>query len=172
MLKNPENSCIMGKILKEFTMDEKELILGQYQAYSLAKEKYIDRHFQTNRFYMVLSFILLFVCYLFISLTPAYVPVLLTAAFGMVVAALWWLNIDSYQFWIKIKYSRVLEYLETKLPERPFNKEFIEFREAKKRKKAMVFADFQKGLTALLFLCFLLTFSYYLIQFLAQPKGM
>ena len=42
-------------------MDDKELILGQYQAYSAAKEKYIDRNFQTNRFYMVVSFVLLFV---------------------------------------------------------------------------------------------------------------
>ncbi len=153
-------------------MDDKELILGQYQAYSLAKEKYIDRHFQTNRFYLVLNFVLLFVAYLFISLTPTYVPVLLTTAFGLVISTLWWLNIDSYQFWIKIKYSKVLEYLETKLPERPFNKEFEEFREAKKQKKALVFADFQKGLTALMFLTFLLTFVYFLIQFLYAPKAL
>ena len=153
-------------------MDDKELILGQYQAYSLAKEKYIDRHFQTNRFYLVLNFVLLFVAYLFISLTPTYVPVLLTTAFGMVVSTLWWLNIDSYQFWIKIKYSKVLEYLETKLPERPFNKEFLEFKEAKKQKKALVFADFQKGLTALMYLTFLLTFVYFLIQFIYAPKAL
>ena len=152
-------------------MDDKELILGQYQAYSLAKEKYIDRHFQTNRFYLVLNFVLLFVAYLFISLTPTYVPVLLTTAFGLVVSTLWWLNID-YQFWIKIKYAKVLEYLETKLPERPFNKEFMEFKEAKKQKKALVFADFQKGLTALMFLTFLLTFVYFLIQFLNAPKAL
>lgn len=153
-------------------MDEKELILGQYQAYSLAKEKYIDRNFQTNRFYMVLNLVLLFVAYLFISLTPTYVPVLLTTAFGMVVSVLWWLNIDSYQFWIKIKYSKVLEYLETKLPEKPFNREFVEFKEAKKRKNALVFADFQKGLTALMFLVFLLTFVYFLIQFIYTPKAL
>lgn len=152
-------------------MDDKELILGQYQAYSLAKEKYIDRHFQTNRFYMVLNLALLFVSYLFISLTPSYVPVLITTLFGLIVAVLWWLNIDSYQFWIKIKYSKVLEYLETKLPERPFNKEFEEFVEAKKRKKALIFADFQKGLTVIMFAAFLLTFAYNFIQFLAQPKG-
>ena len=121
---------------------------------------------------MVISFVLLFVCYLFVSLTPAYEPVLLTSAFGMVVSVLWWLNIDSYQFWIKIKYSKVLEYLETKLPERPYNKEFEEFQEAKKRKKATVFSDFQKGLTIVLLLSFLLTFSFNLIQYLNQPKGL
>ena len=153
-------------------MDDKELILGQYQAYSAAKEKYIDRNFQTNSFYMIVTFVLLFVCYLFMSLTPAYEPILLTSAFGVVVSVLWWLNIDSYQFWIKIKYAKVLEYLETKLPERPYNKEFEEFKEAKKRKKATVFADFQKGLTVLLLLSFLLTFAYNLIQYLNQPKGL
>ncbi len=153
-------------------MDDKELILGQYQAYSIAKEKYIDRHFQTNRFYTVLSFSLLFVCYLFIALTPAFIPILVTSAFGMVVSVLWWLNIDSYQFWIKIKYSKVLEYLETKLPEKPFNKEFEEFTEAKKQKKAMVFVDFQKGLTILLLIAFLLTFAHYCIEFLTAPKGL
>lgn len=151
-------------------MDDKELILGQYQAYSLAKEKYIDRHFQTNRFYMIVNFILLLMAYLFISLTPSYVPILITSAFAMLVSAMWWLNIDSYQFWIKIKYSKVLEYLETKLPERPFNKEFSEFQEAKKQKKALVFTDFQKSLTAFMFLVALLTFVYYLIQFLSVSK--
>ncbi len=151
-------------------MDDKQLILGQYQAYSLAKEKYIDRHFQTNRFYMVVNLVLLLMAYLFISLTPSYAPILITTGFAMIVSVLWWLNIDSYQFWIKIKYSKVLEYLETKLPEMPFNKEFKEFQEAKKQKKALVFADFQKSLTAFMFLVALLTFVYYLIQFLSVAK--
>lgn len=153
-------------------MDDKELILGQYQAYSAAKEKYIDRHFQTNRFYMMVSFGLLFVSYLLETFTPAFEPVLLVSGFGVVVSVLWWLNIDSYQFWIKIKYSKVLEYLETKLPEMPYNREFEEFQEAKRRKKAAVFTDFQKGLTIILFLSFFLTFVFNLIQYLNQPKAL
>ena len=33
--------------------DEKYLILEQYRIYSEAKEKFIDRQFSTNRFYLV-----------------------------------------------------------------------------------------------------------------------
>ena len=79
-----------------------------------------------------------------------------------------WIHGDSREMF----HDLFLEYLETKLPERPYNKEFEEFKEAKKRKKATVFADFQKGLTVLLLLSFLLTFAYNLIQYLNQPKGL
>lgn len=153
-------------------MDDKELILGQYQVYNYAKERYIDRHFATNRFYMVLSIVLLFLLFIFKILTPEFFAIIFTAAFGMGVSILWWLNVDSYQFLIKIKYAKVLEYLETKLPEQPFNKEFREFQEAKRAKKAMVFSDFQKGFIVLLFLVFLITFVYFIVTMISVSKNM
>ncbi len=138
-------------------MDEKEIILGQYKVYSEAKENFINRHFVTNRFYFVFSFTLLAGIYLFWALSPALIPLIFTSIFGIAVSVLWWMNIDSYQLLIKIKYARVLEYLETKLPEQPFHKEFIETQKVKKDKKA-IFADIQKGFAGLSLFSFLIIF--------------
>ena len=60
---------------------------------------------------------------------------------------MWWMNIDSYQMLIKVKYAKVLEYLETKLPEQPYHKEFVDYSSMKKSKGVIVFGDFQKILT-------------------------
>ena len=138
-------------------MDDREIILGQYKTYSEAKENFIDRHFATNRFYFVFSFVLLAATYVFYAFSPGVVPLIITAAFGMVVSILWLLNIDSYQILIKVKYAKVLEYLETKLPESPYNKEFKET-QALKKSKTIVFADVQKGFASLVFVVFLIIF--------------
>ncbi len=139
-------------------MDDTSLIVEQYRVFNEAKERFIDRHFQTNRFYFVFAFTLLTACYVFYALSPAIVPMIVTAAFGIAVSILWWLNIDSYQVMIKIKYAKILEYLETKLPEQPFHKEFEETRKLNKAKN-MTFPDVQKGFAGLLFFVFLIIFS-------------
>ena len=127
--------------------DEKYLILEQYRIYSDAKEKFIERQFTTNRFYLVLNLIILVVSYVLSTLTPQYQPTIVLAIIGFAVTIMWWMNIDSYQMLIKVKYAKVLEYLETKLPEQPYNKEFVEYSEMKKRNNLIVFGDFQKYLT-------------------------
>ena len=138
-------------------MDDREIILGQYKIYSEAKENFISRHFTTNRFYFVFSFALLAITYLFWALSPALVPLILTSVFGITVSVLWWMNIDSYQVLIKVKYAKVLEYLETKLPEQPFRKEFEETQKMKKDKK-IIFADIQKCFACLSFCSFTIMF--------------
>ena len=138
-------------------MDDRELILGQYKVYSDAKESFINRHFATNRFYFVFSFALLAVIYLFYALAPAILPPLFTAIFGIAVSVLWWMNIDSYQVLIKVKYANVLEYLETKLPEQPFHKEYIETQKMKKDKK-YIFTNIQKSFACLSFCAFSVIF--------------
>lgn len=138
-------------------MDDKEIILGQYKVYSDAKEQFINRHFATNRFYFAFSFMLFVMVYVFYALSPGILQQIITSAFGIAVSVLWWLNIDSYQFLVKIKYSRILEYLETKLPEAPYNKEFKEMCALRKSKNIM-FLDFQKGFTGLVFLAFVTIF--------------
>jgi len=138
-------------------MEDKEIILGQYRVYSDAKEQFINRHFATNRFYFVFSFVLLAMCYVFYALSPGILQQIVTSAFGIAVSILWWLNIDSYQLMIKVKYSKVLEYLETKLPEAPYNKEFREMR-ALKKSKNVLFADVQKSFAGLVFVVFTVIF--------------
>ena len=151
-------------------MDEKEVILGQYKVYSQAKENFIERHFATNRFYFVFSFALLTAEYVFYALSYAFVPILATAVFGIAVSILWWLNIDSYQVLIKIKYAKVLEYLETKLPECPYTTEFKETRKLNKV-KTLTFPDVQKGFAAILLVSFLVIFVYSCMRMLNLKGG-
>ncbi len=130
--------------------DEKYVLLEQYRIYSDAKEKFIDREFTTNRFYLVLNIIVLLATYFLSALTPQYQPVIILSIIGLSISLMWWINIDTYQTMIKIKYANVLEYLETKLPERPYNKEYNDYKELKKQKHLIVFSDFQKILTIII----------------------
>ena len=72
---------------------------------------------------------------------------------------MWWMNIDSYQTLIKVKYAKVLEYLETKLPEQPYHKEFVDYAEMKKKNNLIVFGDFQKYLTLAIALVYVVFFA-------------
>ena len=76
--------------------DEKYLILEQYRIYSEAKEKFIDRQFSTNRFYLVLNIIILVTTYVLSTLTPQYPPVIVLCIIGIAATLMWWMNIDSY----------------------------------------------------------------------------
>ena len=53
------------------------------------------------------------------------------------------MNIDSYNTIIKIKYSKVIEVLEEKLPVKPFTDEFTGIQEYRS-KKIFMFSDIQK----------------------------
>jgi len=135
------------------SMEDKKIIIEQYRIYSDAKEKFIDRQFTTNKFYLVLNIIILIVTYVVGTLFPstgvgsvAMQPVFVFCLIGIALALMWWMNVDSYQMLIKVKYARVLEYLETKLPEQPYHKEFTDYTEMKKKNNLIVFGDFQKTL--------------------------
>ena len=130
--------------------DEKYLILEQYRIYSEAKEKFIDRHFSTNKFYLVLNIIILIAIYILTTLTPQYTPVLVMSVVGFATTLMWWMNIDSYQILIKVKYAKVLEFLETQLPQQPYHKEYADYVQTKKNKNLIVFGDFQKVLTLII----------------------
>ena len=129
------------------SQDERYLILEQYRIYSDAKEKFIDRQFSTNKFYLVINIIILITAYILASFTPQYHPILILSIIGIAVTFMWLMSIDTYQTLIRVKYAKVLEYMETKLPEQPYHKEFEEHSSLKKSKKLIVFGDMQKLLT-------------------------
>lgn len=145
--------------------DETFLILEQYRIYSEAKEKFIERQFTTNRFYLVLNLILLITIYALTTLTPQYMPVIVLCGLGVAIAFLWWINVDSYQMLIKVKYANVLEFLEQKLPEQPYQKEYKDYKEMKKRNNLIVFGDFQKVLTVVVIAIYFIALAYNLTQY-------
>ena len=126
-------------------MDRDELIFQEYKLYSEQKENFIDRNFSTNKFYLATFIVTIFaIIYtnnvVFMNRISA---TLLFSIIGISICVLWWMNIDSYNTIIKIKYSKVIEVLEEKLPVKPFTDEFTGFQEYRS-KKIFMFSDIQK----------------------------
>ena len=126
-------------------MDRDELIFQEYKMYAEQKENFIDRNFQTNKFYMI-SFVAIIFAMIFTSnvmFMEKLSATLLFSLIGISVCALWWMNVDSYNTLIKIKYANVLEAIEEKLPIKPFTEEYKGIEEFK-NKKVFMFSDIQK----------------------------
>ena len=126
-------------------MDREELIFNEYKSYCEQKEKFIDRNFRTNKFYMTAVFVLIFAMIytgnvVFLNKISA---TLVFALFGISVSALWFMNVDSYNTLIKIKYANVIEKIEEKFPVKPFTDEYEGVQEFRKN-KVFMFSDIQK----------------------------
>lgn len=131
-------------------MDRDELIFEEYKLYAEQKDRFIDRNFSTNKFYMI-SFVVLIFAMIFtgnITFIEHITATLLFSAIGISVCALWWMNVDSYNTLIKIKFSNVIEKMEEKLPIQPFTEEYKGIEEFK-TKKVFMFSDIQKFLSVL-----------------------
>ena len=102
------------------------MIFQEYKLYAEQKENFIDRNFQTNKFYMV-SFVAIIFAMIFTGNVVFMSKISATLVFSLIgisVCALWWMNVDAYNTLIKVKYANVLEALEEKLPVKPFTDEF------------------------------------------------
>lgn len=130
-------------------MDRDEMIISEYKAYCEQKENFIDRNFRTNKFYMIAVFVLILALIytgnvVFLSKISA---TLVFALLGISTCALWWMNVDSYNTLIKVKYSNVIEKIEEKLPVKPFTDEYEGIQEFRD-KKVFMFSDIQKLIAA------------------------
>lgn len=126
-------------------MDRDELIFREYKLYAEQKENFIDRNFRTNRFYMI-SFVAIIFAMIFTGNVVFMTRISATLVFSLVgisVCALWWMNVDSYNTLIKIKFANVLERIEEKFPVKPFTDEFEGIQEFRD-KKVFMFSDIQK----------------------------
>jgi len=140
-------------------MDDKELIFQQYRLYSEQKESFISRSFAINRFYLCLAIILLILVNIFKGVMFAYMLPLsvLLSVIGMGTTILWWMNMDSYNMLIKIKFSKVLEQIEKQLPVQPYGDEYKGIEEFRTNKKMFLFSDMQKAFSVLIFLMFFIS---------------
>lgn len=143
-------------------MNLEEIMFQQYKLYSEQKEKFVDRSFLTNKFYLVLILSLILTMYLTKDYSFVYglSSTLIFSVAGMIICFLWWINVDSYNFLIKVKLSKVLEELEKKLPVQPYTQEFAAILDLRKSKREFLFADIQKIFTVLTFLLFFVLFLY------------
>ena len=136
-------------------MDREELIFNEYKMYAEQKENFIDRNFKTNRFYMIAIVAILFAMIftgnvIFLNKITA---TLVFALLGVAISSLWWMNVDSYNTLIKVKFADVLEKLEEKLPVKPFTDEYKGIEDFRK-KKVFMFSDIQKTIAAVAALFF------------------
>lgn len=126
-------------------MDRDELIFQEYKLYAEQKENFIDRNFRTNRFYMI-SFVVIIFAMIYtgqVVFMERISATLLFSLIGIAVCALWWMNVDSYNTLIKIKFANVIEAIEEKLPVKPFTDEFKGIQEFREN-KVFMFSDIQK----------------------------
>lgn len=140
-------------------MEDRDLIFQQYKLYSEQKEQFINRSFGINRFYLCISIVLLVLVSLCKTLPIAYLVSLSTilSIVGMCTSALWWMNMDSYNMLIKIKFSKVLEEMEKQLPVQPYNDEYKGIQDFRNNKKMFLFSDMQKTFAVIIFIVFLIT---------------
>lgn len=141
-------------------MTSEEMMIQLYKIYSEQKENFIDRSFHTNKFYLVLvlfiTIVMPFARNNNLTMGPSTAAIL--SAAGIAICVLWWINVDSYNFLIKIKLSKVLEEIEKNLPVKPYTDEFAAIKDYKKNKREFLFADIQKALATLALLVFLVIF--------------
>jgi len=92
--------------------------------------------------------------------------VLIFSIAGMAICILWWINMDSYNFLIKVKLSKVIEDIETHLPTKPYTQEFMAIKDLRKNKRMFLFADMQKTLAVGALLLFFVLFVNELVPML------
>lgn len=142
-------------------MNCEETIFQQYKLYVENKEKFIDRSFTTNKFYLFLVLALVFGMFItkdysfFMGLSST----LVFSAAGIGICTLWWINIDSYNFLIKVKLSRVIEEIEKQLPIKPYTQEFSAIKDIRKNRREFLFSDMQKALATSALLLFVALFA-------------
>jgi len=138
-------------------MNSEDLIIKQYKTYSQHKDNFVDRSFMTNKFYTVVVvalFVLIFLMKDFV-ICKIFSASAIFSLIGILISMLWWLNIDAYNFLIKIKISKAIEEIEKQLPVQPYTMEFTAIRNSKRRRQHFYFADIQKVFAVISLLLFL-----------------
>ena len=139
-------------------MDKDEQLLECYKLYIESKERFTDRSFRTNKFYLVLIIILMSAVAYYSNGTTSSAFIAVLSGLGFAISALWWFNQDSYQYLIKVKYKNVIEEMEKQLPFAACTEEFKAAQEKAKKNNLFVFNNAHKTFAFLVLLIFLAFF--------------
>ncbi len=137
-------------------MNEQEMLLEIYKVCVNAKEKFIERAFGTNKFYLITTMIIMIITSITLMRIKLLLLTICLSGIGVFICALWWLNEDSYSYLLSIKYRAVLDVLEEKLPFAPGVEEYKAIQERRKKKSVFVFQNSQKLLITVILLVFII----------------
>lgn len=153
-----------------YESEKLNLIMQQYKLYAEQKDNFISRSFSVNRFYMCLVIILLLLTNITKNVIFVYAVSLpfIFSIVGLGICVLWWMNMDSYNLLIKIKFSKVLEELEKQLPVKPYTMEHDGIVEYRENKKEFLFSDMQKLFAIVMFISFFVSLIDELIHMILQ----
>jgi len=135
-------------------MNEQEMFLEIYKLCVASKEKFIERAFGTNKFYLITTMLIMVITSVALLKIKLLLLTICLSGIGVFICALWWLNEDSYSYLLSIKYRAVLDVLEEKLPFAPGVEEFKAIQEKRKQKGMFVFQNSQKLLITIIMLVF------------------
>ena len=140
-------------------MEYQEILVRQYAAYIESKDRFVERTFLVNRFYMVLELVVtLLLCVSLEYQKSGVCSATIALSFaGLAISFLWMLNQDSYLYLIKVKLADVIEKMEAHLPSQPHVLEFDGIKERSKKMR-VVFPEAQKLIAFVAFLAFFAVF--------------
>lgn len=141
-------------------MNSEEIIFQQYKLYTEQKERFVERSFHTNKFYLLLVLLLVLVMFMSKDFSFAFglTSTMIYSVAGMAICVLWWINMDAYNFLIKVKLAKVIEEMEKSLPVKPYTDEFVAIKDLRKNKRMFLFTDMQKVLAIFALLMFFVLF--------------
>lgn len=141
-------------------MNEKEILFQQYKLCSELKDKFTERNFNTNKFYLGLVIVMFLI--LFTTQNTVFEfglnSTIILSLIGMGICLLWWSNVDTYGVIIGVKMKKVIEAMEEELPFKANQKEKEGLDELRKQRKAFVFGNMQKGLITGIFILYMVLF--------------
>ena len=149
---------------------DKELLIEQYKIYYSMKERFVDRNFTTNKFYLVLVFVILLAMFYAKNISFDYniSANLILAILGMAISYFWWANADTYNIMIRVKLKHVMDEIEKELPFPIHSMEQKGFIQYKKQNKVLVFSDMQKAIALAMLLIFFVLFLLQLVYPIAE----
>ena len=141
-------------------MDEKEQMLELYKEFLRGKERFVDRTFATNKFYVTMvaaCLIALGAFKEFVHPSGSLFALGISIA-GFAFAILLWANQDAYAYLLKIKFANVIDKMEEAFCFKPYVEEKNALIENAKKKKNYIFTNFQKGFALVALAIFIASF--------------
>jgi hypothetical protein len=149
---------------------DKELLIEQYKIYYSMKERFVDRNFTTNKFYLAFVFIILMAMFYTKDISFDYniTANLVLSILGMGISYFWWANADTYNTMIRVKLKHVMDEIEKELPFQIHALEQKGFVQYKKQNKILVFSDMQKAVALAMLIIFFVLFLLQIVYPIAE----